>query len=392
MKRVGVVFLWIAYILSVLIFFPPSSYAGYCGDGICDAAAGENMNNCVKDCSCMNVTGGNGNPGVCTCNFIAQCFSCCVDPGFGSCSAGNCSLWVTPQPPVSAPPVSPSGPPIVSPPGALAPVITSPASLNVTANVPFSFQITASNSPTSFGAANLPSGVTVDTVAGIIKGVLATPISLPSTVSASNSAGSGMGSLIFNVSGPCGAGIICGHIMSHENSGDVPNMNVQLKRYSTGKVEQITATNTSGDYSFTVADAEVYYVIPAINRGENISPSGIAAVATSRADFVARGLKSTINISGEAPGTFLVFSTFTFTAPTVKTIRAGMPSHLYTTVVGPDGKAHSQVDPGEMMYLTCWVPHDGFEVSPFTKRHSVRVDPNPLIPQANYTSACGALP
>src|SRR5690606_32201252 len=47
-----------------------------------------------------------------------------------------------------------------------APVITSSLSANGTVNVPFSYNITASNNPSSYNASGLPAGLTVDTASG----------------------------------------------------------------------------------------------------------------------------------------------------------------------------------------------------------------------------------
>ncbi|MES2921560.1 MAG: LamG-like jellyroll fold domain-containing protein, partial [Verrucomicrobiota bacterium] len=52
----------------------------------------------------------------------------------------------------------------------LAPVITSGGSANGTAGVAFSYQITASNSPTSYGATGLPAGLNVNMSSGLIDG------------------------------------------------------------------------------------------------------------------------------------------------------------------------------------------------------------------------------
>ena len=56
------------------------------------------------------------------------------------------------------------------------PVITSSTAVSATTlNVPFSYQITASNSPTSFTAGNLPVGLSVNTSTGLISGTPTVP-------------------------------------------------------------------------------------------------------------------------------------------------------------------------------------------------------------------------
>jgi hypothetical protein len=48
------------------------------------------------------------------------------------------------------------------------PVITSSTTSSATVGFPFSYTITANNSPTSFGTTNLPSGLSVNTANGNI--------------------------------------------------------------------------------------------------------------------------------------------------------------------------------------------------------------------------------
>ena len=57
----------------------------------------------------------------------------------------------------------------LTPPSVL-PVITSSLTANGTQDAPFTYQITASNTPTSFNATNLPPGLTVNTATGLISG------------------------------------------------------------------------------------------------------------------------------------------------------------------------------------------------------------------------------
>ena len=72
-----------------------------------------------------------------------------------------------------------------------APVITSPLSAPGEQGKGFGYQITASNSPTAFGAAGLPPGLTVNPANGVISGVPAVYGSFQVTVSAGNAGGVG---------------------------------------------------------------------------------------------------------------------------------------------------------------------------------------------------------
>lgn len=73
---------------------------------------------------------------------------------------------------------------------AQAPVITSALTASATQGKPFSYQITASNTPTSFSASGLPSGLTFSQSSGLISGTPTVNGSFSVTIGASNSGGS----------------------------------------------------------------------------------------------------------------------------------------------------------------------------------------------------------
>ncbi len=75
------------------------------------------------------------------------------------------------------------------------PAITSAATASCTLGAAFSYQITASNGPTSFGASPLPAGLSVDTASGAINGTPTAAGVTTATITATNSAGSGAATL-----------------------------------------------------------------------------------------------------------------------------------------------------------------------------------------------------
>jgi hypothetical protein len=84
-----------------------------------------------------------------------------------------------------------------------APVVTSSGTASAQVGQPFVYNITATNSPTGFGAANLPAGLTVDTGSGLISGVPSVS-TLPgqaanASVSASNASGANSKPLLITV-------------------------------------------------------------------------------------------------------------------------------------------------------------------------------------------------
>jgi uncharacterized repeat protein (TIGR03803 family) len=82
------------------------------------------------------------------------------------------------------------------------PVITSPLTATGQVGVAFSYQITASNAPASFGATSLPAGLTVDTTAGIISGTPTAPSGGTVTLTATNAGGTGSAGLNLTINPP----------------------------------------------------------------------------------------------------------------------------------------------------------------------------------------------
>lgn len=81
-----------------------------------------------------------------------------------------------------------------------APVITGTTTATATHGQPFSYQIIASNSPTSYNAQNLPSGLSVNTRTGLITGTVTGASSTYSVkLNATNSGGTGKATLNLTV-------------------------------------------------------------------------------------------------------------------------------------------------------------------------------------------------
>lgn len=81
-----------------------------------------------------------------------------------------------------------------------APVITSPAIANGTFGQVLNYQITATNTPTSFGASGLGGGFSVNPTTGVISGTPGAAGSFTVTVSATNAGGTGMQSVDVTIS------------------------------------------------------------------------------------------------------------------------------------------------------------------------------------------------
>ena len=81
-----------------------------------------------------------------------------------------------------------------------APTITSSLAVTTPVSLPFSYQIEASNSPTSYAASNLPTGLTIDTATGVISGTPTTSGLRNISITATNALGSDTQTLVVTVS------------------------------------------------------------------------------------------------------------------------------------------------------------------------------------------------
>lgn len=133
------------------------------------------------------------------------------------------------------------------------PVITSPVAVSGTVGQEFSYQITASNNPTSFLATGLPPGLSFNFSEGLIYGTPTTAGTFNITISASNSTGTGSATLVFT----------CAPAPSRRVTFRL-NMNVQLalKRFSTTESVQVRGTfnGWSGTLPMTDSDGNGEYV------------------------------------------------------------------------------------------------------------------------------------
>jgi hypothetical protein len=91
--------------------------------------------------------------------------------------------------------------------GNSSPIITSATAASGTVGTAFSYQITATNSPTSYGATGLPSGLTVNSTTGLISGTPTASGTSTVNLTATNGSGSGTATLTLSInSGSGGSG------------------------------------------------------------------------------------------------------------------------------------------------------------------------------------------
>ncbi len=116
------------------------------------------------------------------------------------------------------------------------PVITSVLTANGNQGATFSYQITSSNAPTSYGATGLPPGLSVNTATGLISGNPTQTGTFTSTISATNPGSTGSASLTITIAPP---------IPSITSSLNLVGGNGQAFTY------QITATSAPSSYGAT---------------------------------------------------------------------------------------------------------------------------------------------
>jgi PKD repeat protein len=139
---------------------------------------------------------------------------------------------------------------------ASAPVVSSAAMATATVGTAFSYSITASNTPTSYGATGLPAGLSVNTSTGVISGTPTTAGTYTSSVSATNAGGTGTKTVTITV-----------------------NSNVAAPVISSAA----TATGTTGTaftYSITASNAPTSYGATGLPAGLSVNTSTGAITGT----------------------------------------------------------------------------------------------------------------
>ena len=123
-----------------------------------------------------------------------------------------------------------------------APVISSSLAQSGTVGSAFNYQITASGSPTSYGAAVLPAGLTLNTATGAITGTPTGAGTFSVNLSATNSAGTGSATLVITVNPSASAPVISSSLTQSGTVGSAFNY-------------QITASGSPTSYGAAVLPA-----------------------------------------------------------------------------------------------------------------------------------------
>src|SRR5438876_735847 len=239
------------------------------------------------------------------------------------------------------------------------PVITSPTTATGTVGVAFSYQITATNNPTSYNATGLPAGLTVNTSTGLISGTPTTAGTYTVTISATNAGGTGSATLTLTIKPPTPvitspltatgqAGVAFSYQIQATNNPTSFNVTGLLPaglsvNTSTGLISgtpttagtysvTISATNAGGTGSATLT-LTINNPVPTIT---SISPTS-TTVGSAQFTLTVNGTKfvstSTVNWNGSALTTTFVSSIkLTAIVPAANVATAGTAS---ITVVNP---------------------------------------------------------
>ena len=162
---------------------------------------------------------------------------------------------------------------------AAGPVITSPGSVSGTFGTSFNYGITASNSPTSYGASNLPPGLSVDTNGGVISGVPTSTGTWQSMVSATNSGGTGTETVTITINPQTVSFSASPTSFSFTGSAQGPTVSVTPSGATYSESATNMATNP-GSYSFTLTATGNYTGGATINW--TISSSGALNLSVLR--------------------------------------------------------------------------------------------------------------
>jgi endonuclease/exonuclease/phosphatase family metal-dependent hydrolase len=183
----------------------------------------------------------------------------------------------------------------LSPPATIpsAPVITSSATASASVGASFSYQITASNSPTSFGVTNLPAGLSVNSSSGVISGTPSVAGTTAINLSATNVGGTGTKTLTLSVNGPPSIGSGANASPNPAQTGDTVLLSV-------------TATDPNGDtlsYSWNFGDGSPAGSGPSITHVYGVAGAYLAQVVVT--DGKGGSASSNVIVTVETPPTAL---------------------------------------------------------------------------------------
>src|SRR6266498_6055489 len=134
------------------------------------------------------------------------------------------------------------------------PVINPPFTATGTVGVAFTYQITATNNPTSFNATPLPAGLGVNTTTGLISGTPTTAGVTTVTISATNQHGTGTATLVITIVNPSFVGFRLPDFLMSPGTPNNPRLMLQMGANGT--------TTTANRFNATLE----------VNAGDAVTP------------------------------------------------------------------------------------------------------------------------
>jgi uncharacterized repeat protein (TIGR03803 family) len=189
------------------------------------------------------------------------------------------------------------------------PVITSSGTVSGTGGEPLSYQITATNSPTIYGAIELPAGLSIDQITGVISGTPVAGGTTTTTITAGNIYGSGSASLQINLVAP------------------VPTI-----------TSPATATGTNGlpfSFQVTASNSPTSYQISGTVPGLSLNSSTGVISGTPTLAGTFNVTLSAANINGTGGGSNLAVTVIQMPAPVINYPFSTLYSFNGTTGANP---------------------------------------------------------
>ena len=181
-----------------------------------------------------------------------------------------------------------------------APVVSSATTASGTNGVSFSYQIAASNFPTSFSASGLPAGLSVNSITGLITGTPSVSGTFNATISASNSGGTGNATLTITLQPP--APVINGALSVTGTSGSAFSYTITASNSPTsfaasGLPAGLSLNTTSGVISGTPSVTGTFSATISASNGGGTGSATLNILLISGSFGAPTGLSATAGVN-----------------------------------------------------------------------------------------------